>query len=52
VTKAITLKISGVKPFKKGKTCPEELVGAVRSLFEAGAFRDSLEIPFGRTESA
>jgi DNA polymerase-3 subunit alpha len=52
VTKSIGTSIDGVKPFKKGKTTPEELIGTVKALYEAGAFEDSIgNPPFGRKEN-
>ena len=49
VTKSIGTKVTGVKPFKPGVTTPDELIGTVAALYQAGAFKDSIgDPPFGK----
>lgn len=52
VTKSIGTKVTGVKPFRPGVTVEDDLVGTVKHLHHANAFRDSLgPIPLGRAEA-
>lgn len=52
-TKCIGTKVTGVKPFKPNVTVEDDLVGTVRHLHRANAFRDSLgATPLGRETAA